>query len=107
MLLENYDIHYGIFNHGVYENRPFSLIEMHEQERFDTVNPLYELMQKYAEKNVLKYFGMSFDRFVQMPRDEVMKMFEICEKLNNEEAARTNPLLRELEEMNKMGKDIK
>lgn len=104
ILLENYDIHYGIFNHGMYEDRPYSLIEMHDTERFDTVNPLYELMEKYVEKNVLKFFGMSFDTFIEMPRDRVNKMFEICDTMTKRERQRVDPLLKELEDMNKIGK---
>jgi hypothetical protein len=102
MLLENYDIHFGIFDHNLYKDRPYSLIEMHEAERFDLVNPLYEIIERFAQKEVVKHFGLSLTEFLELPRDEVLKIFEICDKIHEADNKRTIPLLNDLEAMSKM-----
>lgn len=104
MLLENYDIHFGIFDHSMYKDRPFSLIELHPAERLDYVDPLYELMERFAEKDVFKHYGMSFDKFVELPRDRVEKIFEICDKLNRKEGRIASELSQNLTALSKMGK---
>lgn len=104
MLLENYDIFYGIIDHGLYDKRPFSLMEMHDSERFDIVNPLYEIFEKYVENDVLKYTGIPLDRFIELPRDRVLKIFEICIKHREIESKKAAPIIDQLEQLNKIGK---
>jgi len=99
MLSESYDIQYGIFDHNLSVDQPYSLVELHDKERLDRVSPLYELMRVFVEKKILKHFGISFDKFIELPRDWTKELFEIAGKLNEEEDKIRSETEKELAEL--------
>lgn len=80
-LRESYDKHYGIYNHDINDpKRPYALVELHDAERVTAVSPLYEMLDHFPEKQILKYFGLNLLQFLELPRDVCLKIVECCEK---------------------------
>lgn len=104
MLLESYDIHQNIFRHGEVANRPFALVELHEKERLQRVNPLYELFRTYVENEVLKYTGIPYNTFIEMPRDVTRQIMEDCKKYRERDYRTSQTVLQELEDIKNIGK---
>lgn len=104
MLLESYDIHHGIFRHGEIANRPLALVELHEKERLQNVNPLYELFRSYNDLDVLKYTGIPFDRFIEMPRHITKQLMTECLSLKQKADKVNANLVNQLESLSDIGK---
>lgn len=60
------------------------------------VDPFDREMDKYLNANVLKYLGITFQQFLQFPRDKCEKMLRRCDSLATKEAeeaeAAMNPI---------------
>lgn len=104
MLTESYDIHYDIFRHDLINNRPMAIMELHEKEKLSTVSPLYELFKTYVECDILKYTGIPYDRFIELPRHITRHLIDDCKRLAQKDIKANQGLLSELENMKNIGK---
>lgn len=104
LLNESYDIHYDIFRHDYIDNRPMAIMELHEKERLATVSPLYELFGTYVECDILKYTGIPYDRFLELPRHITRQLIDDCKRLVQKDLKANQGLLTELESIKGMGK---
>lgn len=72
ILREAYETTYEIFNHdspGVSKKRPLALIAKQWAEDSNKGCSLYERMDQYHECGMMKWFGMSWDRWIEQPHD--------------------------------------
>lgn len=77
LLREAYDTAYGIYNHDLTaEDRPLALIAFHGAEDTMTQSLLYERVRHFKEKQIGKYFNMSFDKFIELPTDLCLYMMD-------------------------------
>lgn len=104
MLLESYDIYHGIYNHGDSTSKPLALVELHTVEDFKRVNPLYELFRTYVSSEVLKYTGIPYDRFIELPRDITRQLIEDCKKYAIKDKQSSQEMLDELNAIQESGK---
>ena len=103
LLMEQYEKTYKICDHDMYGlTRPLALIAMHPSEDTSTNSALHDMIDKFADLNVYKYFGLSFDKFLELPSETVNKVLEVCAKRNKVEGAITNDMLRNLENSGKV-----
>ena len=90
LLMEAYDVTYGVFDHITQYNkdknskdpeikRPLSVIAMHETEEVSDVSLLYERINSYNDKKVKEYFGISLKELLDLPRDVVEHIFKQCD----------------------------
>ena len=94
MLRERYEEEYGIYPHDAPgEDRPLALVALQWAEDATTGSLLYERLQEFADKGVGKIFNISLDKFLELPTDTCLKMFEIASKLKTEEGKIAQNLL--------------
>ena len=107
LLMEAYDVTYGVFDHITQYNkdknskdpeikRPLSVIAMHETEEVSEVSLLYERINSYSEKKVKDYFGISLKELLDLPRDIVDHIFDQCDKRLINESRMQNNILDQL-----------
>ena len=78
LLLDRYETIYGIYNHDHEDPaRPWALVAMHEAEDVVSGSQLHERMEQFVEKEVHKWFGISWLEFIEQPTDACIKMLEI------------------------------
>jgi len=82
-----YHKEYGIRDHLVDDPMneiPSLAFNVHDD--LEPVSPRYESMARYVANQILKHTGMDYKSFTSLPRDQVEKWHEICEKFNKTES---------------------
>ncbi len=68
LLRDSYETTYGIYDHNQpAAAHPFALILQHWNENTVTLGPMHERMRQYIDGQILKYFGLPFDQFMELP----------------------------------------
>lgn len=84
--LEMYETAHQIYNHGVPSpDRPLANVAMHYAENCRDGSLMDERLSQFADKQVVKFFGLSLTEFLNLPSDTCLKILEICGKKQNEE----------------------
>ena len=98
LMLEKYEIKYGICDHNVSGNtRPLLLQAMHPTEDA-TTNSLLELrIEQFAELRIGRHFNISLNEFFNLPRDVVLKMISVANKMQKIEGSVASDLLSNLD----------
>lgn len=97
LLRESYETIYGIYNHDVNDpEHPLALVEFHEAEDNTTGSLLHERLDMFAQKQVHKWFGISWPEFVAQPTDLCLRMLEIAGKKQDAEDSTTTGVLAQL-----------
>ncbi len=81
LLMQEYDTHYGIFNHDdphLEKTRPLAAVAMHEREKVGPHSSILRAQIKYVRYNIRELTGMSFDQFHAQPRDVVTDWYLIA-----------------------------
>lgn len=102
MLLEGYDIAYGIFDHNKRANDdPYALIRLHPSESMEYFDPLYERLKMYMRVKVNKHLGLNFNEFINLPRDMVLFILKECAKAESSQQTQSQDIINQLESLNK------
>jgi len=101
LLMINYDLNYGIFNHdddNLNDLQPLALVQMHEKEKVEPHTMLYRMMMRFGKYKVSQHTGMSWPEFVQQPRDVCEHWFNVCKELETKQgpSAATDKAVRDL-----------
>lgn len=96
VIQEIYDEECGIYESSTAADGPYALVSLHEAEDMSLVDPFDREMDKYLNANVLKYTGITFERYLEFTRDKCEKLLLRCDALAEKEAkeaeAAMNPL---------------
>jgi hypothetical protein len=78
LMREAYEQHYGLFDHEhLSEMRPLSLVAMHPKENTSAYSALYRMAYKYQQYDILKKWGLNYQEFLSLPREQVELIFKI------------------------------
>ena len=81
VLCEMYETTFGIHNHAEANlNRPMSTVAFHPKEDYTSGGPIEVSMRNYVDKEIHKYFGLSYKEFMLYPHYEVTAMLEIAKE---------------------------
>lgn len=80
MLREAYEISYHIFNHDRVDAHPWALVLDRPQENYTEYGTLYRTVRAFRFKEVYKRFGLNLTEFLELPREYVELIMDICEK---------------------------
>jgi hypothetical protein len=87
VLRDRYETSFQIYNHNEKAgDHPFSLIMMNWNEDTVTGGALYERMSQYVDRDIQKYFGLSFYEFIEQPTYVITMQLEIAEDRIRKEA---------------------
>ena len=91
-LREEYQTVYGIYDHDNDNSRPLAAVAMLPKENVYTNDPLDEMLERYRLHRINEKFGLSLTEFLDLPRERVQRIFEICAK----ESAKSDPMMDKL-----------
>lgn len=87
VLRDRYETLFQIYNHSLEaSDHPFALIMMNWNEDVVSHGTLYERMRQYIDMEIQKYFGLSFNEFIDQPTYVVMLQLEVAEARLRKEA---------------------
>jgi hypothetical protein len=93
VLSEVYETMYDIFDHDQYgAHRPLGVVAHHTKENYNDYGPLYHMAYKYRLHDIRRNFGYTFDEFLQLPREFITVLFEVCAH----EATKTNKTVNDV-----------
>lgn len=100
LLREAYETTYGIVNHELpaVKKRPLALVAFQWPEDSTAGCRLYERMDQYHECNILKWFGMPWDRWLDQPHDVCEEQLRKGKKWDGEALLKEVELGRQLEQ---------
>lgn len=102
LLRDSYETLYGIYNHAGAEGLdPLALVMMNPSENTVLRGPLRVRMKEYIDKGIQKYFGMSFDKFIDQPTYVIELMLIEANERIEKEAPAVNHLMNELSNLGK------
>lgn len=76
LLQEKYETVFKIYDHDRDDAHPLALVTLHKAENTSLGSPYKKRMREYAMNGVLKYFGLSFTEFLDLPRDILEDILE-------------------------------
>lgn len=87
VLRDRYETSFQIYNHSDKAGEhPFALIMMNWNEDVITNGTLHERMNQYIDRDIQKYFGLSFHEFIDQPTYVITMQLEIAEDRIRKEA---------------------
>ena len=89
VLREEYQTVYGLYDHDNDESRPLAAVAMLSKESVCTGDPLEEMIRRYRLHRINEKFGLSLTQFLELPRERVQFLFELCAQ----EATKPDPAL--------------
>lgn len=102
VLRDKYETTYGIYNHADPANdNPFALVMMLDSEDVITHGELHERMSQYVDCDIHKYFGLSFDAWLDQPSYVIRMQLELAQEKIKKEAPMAEALRKQLEGINK------
>jgi hypothetical protein len=105
VLREKYETIFGIYDHDHPDpKRPLALVAMQPHENNAMGSLLYERIEQFAERKVIKYFGLSLAEFMELPSDVSSEILRISGKLLQEETKVGADALNQLQNANGAGK---
>lgn len=97
-LSEAYDIDYNLYNHNDPSlSHPFQQHLMTEKKMIKPYGLFKQYMDRYYSHQILKFFGISFIDFIQLPIDKVEDMFKATMSWAEKETAMIDDAKREFE----------
>lgn len=99
VLLDAYEVTYGIYNHAVSEpgnERPLALVAMHDKENVTIHSELYNTIRRFRRYKVYQNFGIGFDTFMSLPTEYCTFILEM---LGDEAAKEAEALSKRLQEL--------
>ncbi len=100
VLRDQYETTYGIYDHTAAENdHPFALIMMNDSEDTVTQGALHDRMAQYLDCDINKYFGLSFQEFIDQPTYVIVMQLEMAQERIRKEAPVAEALKRQLNDI--------
>lgn len=98
IMREAYETTYGIMNHdtGAAKKRPLLLVAYQHAEDPYIGCKLYERMELYNERKILKWFGIPWDRWIDQPHDICEEQLRRAKRWQDEEDKRETEVQRKL-----------
>ncbi len=81
-----YQSAYGIFNHHAASSEkekrllPLKVIAMHDKENIVDMDRRQNLKRRFANSNVLKYYGLNWGDFIEYPTEECEDFIALSEE---------------------------
>ena len=72
-------------------------MKLHHSEDLSVGNPLYERMEQFLEKDIHKWFGLSWTEFINRPKHECDKLLELASKRQKSENTIAGNVLAKME----------
>lgn len=87
VLRDRYETSFQIYNHNEKAGEhPFALIMMNWNEDVLSSGPLHERMNQFIDRDIQKYFGLSFSEFIDQPSYVINMQLEVAEEKIRKEA---------------------
>lgn len=97
-LTEAYDIDYNLYNHNDPNlSHPFQQHLITEKKMIKPYGLFKQYMDRYYNHQILKFFGLSFTEFIQLPIDKVEDMFKATMSWAEKETAMIDDAKEEFE----------
>lgn len=83
VLTSFYETGFGVFNHAdkiLGKTRPLASVALHESEDNTKGSSLYELIELYITKDIMKHLGLSLKEFLDLPREFTIMIFDSLTK---------------------------
>ncbi len=93
MVRECYDEYFGIYQNSSQGNSPLALVALHEPEDLALADPFDRQLDRYLAANVLKYTGMDFKTFLQLPHYRAEVVLRRCDEISGKEDQAVNTLM--------------
>jgi hypothetical protein len=101
VLRDRYETSFNIYNHNEKAgDHPFALIMMNWNEDTVTAGSLHERMNQYIDRDIQKYFGLSFNEFIDQPTYVIAMQLEVAEDRIRKEAPLNEAAHRVLQNLN-------
>lgn len=99
MMREAYETTYGIYNHDaeVAKRRPLLLVAYQHAEDPFVGSKMYERMELYNERKILKWFGVPWDRWILQPHDMCEEQLRRAKRWEDDEAKKEAEIKRQLD----------
>lgn len=95
---EQYEQSYGIFDHELMgESRPMALVAAHPKEDVGEFSALYRAIWRFNHHGIHAKFGLSIDKFLELPHDIVEMIYQIATMETVRKGKVLDDGLRELE----------
>lgn len=92
-----FDETFEILSNSSQSESNFASVCMHETEDMSLIDSYDVWLTRYMEANVLKYTGITYDKFLMLPRDRAEAVISKCESLDEKESAAVNGLMNSLD----------
>ena len=103
VMFDAYEVTYGIFDHS--KKTDMAIVLKHEAEDIEVFDPTTERLILYHNAGVLKYTGITFDRFLELPRHRGETLMLASQELMKQELEEKRKAAAALEEeKQKLGK---
>lgn len=80
ILIGMYHKHFNICDHDNPYTPPMPELAYHELEDTENGNLLFELPQMYIDKQIQKYFNLSFTEYINLPKFYIDRLGKIADK---------------------------
>jgi hypothetical protein len=101
VLRDRYETSFKIYDHNEKAgDHPFALIMMNWNEDTVTAGSLHERMVQYIDRDIQKYFGISFNEFIEQPTYVIAMQLDIAEDRIRKEAPLNEAAHRVLQNLN-------
>ena len=92
----HYDSYYGIFDHRRHEEqRPMGLMATHPAEDVFFTHPLFECARNWRKGRIHELFGISFDKYIELPHPAIEMLTELANEFNREQVDLAEQIARE------------
>mgnify|MGYP000014629355 CR=1 FL=1 len=97
LLREAYEISYHIFDHERDMDHPWNLVMERHKENYNKYGTLYRTVYTYRLRDVHKRFGLNLEEFLELPREMVELILDICAKEDQEDSGAFKNVRAELD----------
>tara|TARA_B100000929_G_scaffold275393_1_gene249271 strand:- start:677 stop:1132 length:456 start_codon:yes stop_codon:yes gene_type:complete len=98
LLREAYEVSYEIVNREEDPYHPWEMVLERHKENYTLYGTLYRTIYSYRLRDINKRFGLNLAEFLDLPREFVELIFEICHKEDETGQETLQNLAEELEE---------
>lgn len=98
LLREAYEVSYEIVNREEEPYHPWDMVLERPKENYTLYGTLYRTIYSYRLRDINKRFGLNLDEFLDLPREFVELIFEICQKEDETGQDTLQNLAEELED---------
>lgn len=101
LLREAYETSYHILNYQRDDEHPWDMVLERHKENVSLYGTLYRTIYSFRLMKVHSRFGLNLEEFLDLPREFVELIFDICKKEEAEGWSTMNQLNSELEKVDK------